>query len=241
MFYGDEESAEMVNGTKPRDGSSYAYQFLTASILVDGRRLTIVLTPIKSREYILDYVKDALNRIRNAGVTVKYLLFDGGFSSLDLPPYLEANGYQYAVRFTPNPVTKKRMKLRDGQSAIYPCDRPFRIVRADDKKKEKEEGERPFTYLFATNMSCRARRILKRYKNRWGVETTYRKHNEFLAKTTSKNYVVRLLYYAVSICIYNVWCLFNVYRRHVIVLEAKVRVLLSSSLIAPAIALLRPG
>jgi len=237
MFYGDER-ADMVNGTKPKDGSSYAYQFLTASILVDGRRLTIALTPIKSRGYILDYVKDALNRIRNAGVTVKYLLFDGGFSSLDLPRYLEANGYQYAMRFTPNSVTK-RMGLRDGQSAVYPCDGPFRIVRVDDKTKKNEEG--PLTYLFATNMSCKARRILRRYKNRWGVETTYRKHNEFLAKTTSKNYVVRLLYYAVSICFYNVWCLFNVHRRHVIVLEAKVRLLLSSSLMTSAIASLRPG
>jgi IS4 transposase len=131
------------------------------------------------------------------------------------------------------------MKLRDGQSAIYPCDRPFRIVRADDKTKTKEEG--PFTCLFATNMSCKARRILRRYKNRWGVETTYRKHNEFLAKTTSRNYVVRLLYYSVSICLYNVWCLFNVHRRHVIVLEAKVRLLLSSSLVTSAIAFLRPG
>jgi hypothetical protein len=192
MYYGDEERTDMVNGTNPKDGSSYAYQFLTASILVDGRRLTIVLTPIKSRRYILEYVKDALNRIRNAGVMVKYLLFDGGFSSLDLPPYLEANGYQYAIRFTPNAVTK-RMKLRDGQSAVYACERPFRIVRADDKTKKKEREEEPLTYLFATNMRCKARRILKRYKNRWGVETTYRKHNEFLAKTTSRNYVVRLM------------------------------------------------
>lgn len=87
-------------------------------------------------------------------------------------------------------------------------------------------------------MVCRARRILKRYKDRWGVETTYRKHNEFLAKTTSRNYTVRLLYYAVSICIYNVWCLFNVHkRRHVIVLEAKVILLMAaSSFLAPVIA-----
>jgi hypothetical protein len=243
MFYGDEKT-EMVNGTKPKAGSCYAYQFLTASVLVDGRRLTIVLTPIKSRKHLLDYVKDALNRIRNVGILVKYLLFDGGFSSLDLPPYLDANGYQYAIRFTPNSVTK-RMDLRDGQSAFYPCDRPFRIMRADDKeenKKRKERGAGPLTYLFATNMVCKARRILRRYKDRWGVETTYRKHNEFLAKTTSRSYTVRLLYYAVSICIYNVWCLFNVHkRRHVIVLEAKVRLLLAaSSFLAPAIALLRP-
>jgi hypothetical protein len=241
MFYGDEKT-EMVNGTNPKAGSSYAYQFLTASVLVDGRRLTVVLMPIRSRRHLLDYVKDALNRIRNAGILVRYLLFDRGFSSLELPAFLEANCYLYAILFTPNSVTK-RMNLRDGQSAVYPCDRPFRIVRADDKEKKRRRGKRagPLTYLFATNMTCKARRILRRYKDRWGVETSYRKHNEFLAKTTSKNYTVRLLYYAVSICIYNVWCLFNVHRRHVIALEAKVRLLLSaSSFLATAMALLRP-
>ena len=64
-------------------------------------------------------------------------------------------------------------------------------------------------YLFATNVACGPKRLLKRYKRRWGVETSYRMHNSFLAKTTSKDYVVRLLYYAVAVCIYNVWCLFN--------------------------------
>ncbi len=241
MFYGDYEHTEMVNGTKPKAGSCYAYQYLTASVLVNGRRLTIVLTPVKSRAHLLDYVKDALNRIRNAGIRVRYLLFDGGFSSLDLPAFLEANGHPYAIRFTPNAVTK-RMNLRDGQSARYPCERPFRIARADDKEKRNKKTGEPLTYLFATNMTCRARRILKRYKNRWGVETTYRKHNEFLAKTTSKNYTVRLLYYAVSVCMYNAWCLFNAQRsRHVIVLEAKVHLLLaaSSSFLAHPIARLK--
>jgi hypothetical protein len=36
-----------------------------------------------------------------------------------------------------------------------------------------------------------------------GVETTYREHNLSLPRTKSKNYVVRLLYYAVAVCIYN--------------------------------------
>ena len=66
MFYGDSDS-EMVNGTRPKDGSSRAYQYLTASILVDGKRLTIVLTPIKSRKHMLEYVEDALNRIKEHG------------------------------------------------------------------------------------------------------------------------------------------------------------------------------
>jgi hypothetical protein len=103
---------------------------------------------------------------------------------------------------------------------MYPCATPFKVVRADDPETGK-------TYLFATSMACRPKRVLRRYKSRWGVETAYREHNVFLAKTTSKDYTVRLLYYAVAVCIYNAWCVFNAHQheeedRHVIALEVKV-------------------
>ncbi|MDG6899951.1 MAG: hypothetical protein JRN11_00730 [Nitrososphaerota archaeon] len=58
-------------------------------------------------------------------------------------------------------------------------------------------------------MACRPKRVLERYKRRWGIENSYKEHNVFLAKTTSKNYTVRLLYYAIAMYIYNAWCLFN--------------------------------
>jgi hypothetical protein len=82
-------------------------------------------------------------------------------------------------------------------------------------------------------MTCRPKSVLRRYRQRWGIETSYREHNVFLAKTTSKDYTVRLLYYAVAICIYNVWCIFNTHQdRHMIALEVKVFILLP---LAPSI------
>ena len=163
----------------------------------------------------------ALNRIRNMGVRVGYLLFDAGFTSLALPHYLQRHGYAYAMHFSSNDATK-RIGLKDGDEALYPCDNPFRIVRADDRKAGK-------SYLFATNMTCRPKRVLKRYRRRWGIETSYREHNVFLAKTTSRDYTVRMLYYAVAVCIYNSWCVFNVHQQddHVIALEAKLSLLLA--------------
>jgi IS4 transposase len=157
------------------------------------------------------------------GIRIKFLLFDAGFASLALLHRLEGRGYTYAMRFPSNEATK-RIGLKDGEEAFYPSDNPFRIVRADDPKTAR-------SYLLATNMTCRPKRVLKRYKLRWGIETSYREHNVFLAKTTSRDYTVRLLYYAVAICIYNAWCIFNVNQeedRRVIALELKVCLLLAS-------------
>jgi hypothetical protein len=53
LYYGDSD-ADMVNGTKPRNGTSYAYQYMTASLLVEGIRLVVHVTPIKSKGVLLD-------------------------------------------------------------------------------------------------------------------------------------------------------------------------------------------
>jgi hypothetical protein len=90
----------MVYGIRLKNGSSYAYQHLTASILLDGRRLMVVLTPIKSRAHMLAYIDDALNGIRNMGIRVRYLLFDAGFTAIALPLHLQEHGYTYAMRFS---------------------------------------------------------------------------------------------------------------------------------------------
>ena len=158
---------------------------------------------------MLTYIDDALNRIRNMGVKAQFLLFDAGFTSVALPIHLQERGYVYAMRFSSNGATK-RMGLEDGEEAPYPCERPFRLVRTDDLKAGK-------SYLFATDMACRPKTVLRRYRRRWGIWTSYREHNEFLAKTTSKDYTARLLYHAIAVCIYNAWCVFNAHQdRHAI-------------------------
>ena len=49
------------------------------------------------------------------------------------------------------------------------------------------------------------------YSKRWGIETGYRQiDNDFKAKTTSKNYCIRLFYFLFSVCLYNLWVLVNI-------------------------------
>jgi hypothetical protein len=41
------------------------------------------------------------------------------------------------------------------------------------------------------------------------IETSYRICNQFLIKTTSKQYVVRLFYYLFACAVYNAWVLYE--------------------------------
>ncbi|MHB8566711.1 MAG: hypothetical protein ACYC7D_08145 [Nitrososphaerales archaeon] len=78
----------------------------------------------------------------------------------------------------------------------------FEVVVAYDKSKD-------YKYLFATNLPYRAEAVLRLFKNRWGIETSYRMSNQFLMKTTSRNYVVRLFYYLFACLVYNAWVMYN--------------------------------
>lgn len=80
----------------------------------------------------------------------------------------------------------------------------FDVVVVYDKSKD-------YKYLFATNLPShyRPETILKLFKARWGIETTYKMSNQFLIKTTSRNYIVRLFYYLFACLEYNAWVMYN--------------------------------
>ena len=74
------------------------------------------------------------------------------------------------------------------------------------------------TVVFITNKTLRDRQVkntIGRYRRRWGIENSYKTIKEFLARTTSKTYVVRLFYFAFVVLLYNCWLLVDVLVRDV--------------------------
>lgn len=66
---------------------------------------------------------------------------------------------------------------------------------------------------FVTNIPVTAATavgLAESYRRRWGVETSYRMIGDFLAKTTSKSFSVRLFYFLFAVMLYNLWVLTNV-------------------------------
>lgn len=48
---------------------------------------------------------------------------------------------------------------------------------------------------------------VNRYSRRWGIENSYKTIKDFLAWTTSKDFVVRLFYFGFAVLLYNMWLL----------------------------------
>ena len=72
------------------------------------------------------------------------------------------------------------------------------------------------TVAFTTNVDVKdeirldreeAKGWVQRYSRRWGIENSYKTIKDFLAWTTSKNFVVRLFYFGFAVLLYNMWLL----------------------------------
>jgi Transposase DDE domain len=217
MYYGDHEKTPMVNGTKHKDGSNYAFQFLTVCVLVDGERLVVGVLPLDSKSELPTHTIRAIEKVQELGVKIQNVAIDAGFFSAEMIAYLqrefEKTKLKYIIRMPVNRKAKK-MKLWDGRRFMYKMEdrsqispeKPqlvtFEVVVAYDKKKD-------LTYLFATNLPYKSETILELYRDRWGQETGYRMYDEFLIRTTSRNYVVRLFYFLFACLMYNAWVLYN--------------------------------
>lgn len=226
MYYGEHETTSMVNGTKPKDGSSYAFQFLTIAVLVDGERLVLGVLPIESRSELPTLVLCALARVRELGVKIKDVTVDAGFFSGEMiegmKAEFESNGLKYIIRMPENRKTKNMKKL-DGMRFPYTLKLKRRKKRKQDSPPEPSSSNKEVSfeviaaydrkkahmYLFVTNLPYKSQTILHRYNRRWGIETGYRMYNQFLIKTTSRNYIVRLFYFLFACLMYNAWVLYN--------------------------------
>lgn len=224
MYYGDHEKTPMVNGTKPKDGSSYAFQFLTVSLLVEGQRLVVGVMPLESKKELPTLTLIAIEKLRELDVKITDVTVDAGFFSAEMIEYLkrefEKNRLSYLIRMPINRKAKK-MKLWDGRRFTYtledkrtlssgpPPKISFEVAVAHDKEKQKKEDGKDYVYLFATNFPYESDTILQLYKDRWAIETGYRMYNQFLMKTTSRNYTIRLFYFLFACLMYNAWVLHN--------------------------------
>lgn len=206
MYYGDPEAKGVV-GTQRKNGSNHAYRFATISVLLNGQRLTLAATPMLDRCKVW-HVRHLLEKAFELGLTVKLVLFDRGYFSTEVIRYLDDAKIKYIMH-----IPWHKDPLKAGVDTIYTTtthkksafeQATFRLVTVRQHEK---------LLIFATNTSFKRRRIKKTFRKRWGIETSYRMIGVFLAKTTSKLYMLRLMYFFLAVVLYNLWVLWNFRRR----------------------------
>jgi len=224
-YYG--EYNNRVRRSRRDRGTNLFYTYASLHGVENGRRVTVFEIPVHQ----LDDHALVVERLINAttkkarGIRIRILLIDRGFYSVDVMKKLDELGVRYLMPAIKNERIKRA--IEEHHNGQIPNMVKFSIRNAAEqqaffglmiypKKGAKETDPVHERYIvFATNMRYgEAFRLFPEipdeYRRRWGIETGYRVQNQVKAKTTSKNFTVRMVYQMLSVIVYNVWQLANI-------------------------------
>ncbi len=195
-------------------GTTEFFEFLTCSIVEDGRRFVLDAVPIHPLNDISELLDKSLEKIKKK-VLISKVYCDRGFNSIKIFKVLRKHKVKYLMPMTRNPSVKAVFdKAEACKARIF---EEFQMGRGENSEKvnlvlvDDDQGvKRAFVCNFNIGLPI-AYHLFYMYGKRWGIETSYRNlDHDFKPRTTSNNYNIRLFYFFFSCCLYNIWILVNI-------------------------------
>lgn len=212
LFYGDEET-DMVLTTDPSQGTTTAYRFVTACIVTDGLRLTVAVEPLVARDELQTAVRTIIQQTRE-WVDIRRAFLDRGFYRVSILQVLQELDVSYVMRApsfhrwaadTPQVQVEHEYRTTQSYAPYEWVEHPRFAVPHAQYPDEKQT-------FFVTTCEVSeetADAVAGSFRRRWGIETSYRVIGDFLAKSRSTAYSVRLFYFLFAVTLYNLWVLCN--------------------------------
>jgi hypothetical protein len=213
---------EIVRG-QAKSGTTHFHAYATAYLVFRGQRFTVALTAVHGGEALKGVVRRLLRRAAAAGVRPALLLLDRGFYSVDVIRYLQAARYPFLMplvcrgRKAGHPrgpsgsrvfLYRRRsgwdsytLRAADGRTATVSVGVHVRNRRGRRGKRGRERLVHGFWGLRPKSVAW----LSATYRQRFGIESSYRQLREAKAKTCSRSPAVRLFLVGVALVLRNVW------------------------------------
>jgi len=209
MYYGDKNDY-MVCETKPKDGTSHCFRYITINVVENGKRFTLLALPMHKFTTKAKVVRKLIEYAKSK-VKIRYVYLDRGFFNSEIINLLKELRIKFLMPAIKNVKIQRYMAKYSGvQSKIIDYDMGYRKYNRAEFKLVFVDDKAGTQRAFATNIPMPeqlAHYYFKWYSKRWGIETSYRVKGDFKPRTTSKYYSVRLFYFMWSVCLYNLWVL----------------------------------
>ena len=223
-FYGDEQTPG-VSGGKRQAGTDYFWCYASLAVLTRGLRFNVGLCPVDRRQSLAAVVQSLVGQARARGVRIGWLLLDRGFYDAQVVRYLQQEGIAFAMpmirRGDAGQGSGTQRFFRDGCAAGW-YDYAWT---ARPRQRDPQTGHRRKQPGFAVSVRvcvCRPASgkawvfvawgiawdpdlLARRYRRRFGIETSYRQLGQCLAQTTSKDERVRLLLVGLALLLRQYW------------------------------------
>lgn len=210
-----EDKKEIVRSA-PKSGTTHFHGYATVSIVRDERRYVVALRFIEYGEEMADIVRWLLQRLKSLKFRIRRVFLDKGFCS---KPVFKVLGQHKLSYVTPIPVRGKSGGVRclfQGQSrkTTYTFNSPkygqYTVQAVVVKRYSKGRYGRHKSKWFAYAVSGLPAGILpaqvfELYRQRFGIESSYRQMNQVRARTSTRNPVIRLLLVGLAFVLFNLY------------------------------------
>ena len=216
MYYGEHEGNPYVIGTKPKNGTYYAFRLFAFSIVMKGKRYFLWIDILSRGEDKFTIIDRAVQKLIELFPKKNFiLLMDREFESVHIYTLLQ----EFAIKYITPLIKSKHFyeelrKIQDYPALIsgYHLKNKFGeeilvdlvLIEHENSKGEKE------IYGFVTNLDKSlykddAYYILDIYSRRWGIETAFRVEDLFRIETCTPSGIVRFFFFFIGVMLYNIW------------------------------------
>ena len=210
-----EDKKEIVRGM-PKSGTTHFHGYATVSIVRDGRRYVIALRFIEYGEEMADIVRWLIKRVKTLKIRIRRVFLDKGFCSQPIFKVLGQHKVSYVI---PIPVRGKSGGVRtlfQGKSrkTNYTFNSPKHgkytvqavVVKRYSKGRYGRHKSKWFAYAVAgLPAGILPAHVFELYRQRFGIESSYRQMNQVRARTSTRNPVIRLLLVGLAFVLFNLY------------------------------------
>lgn len=222
-YYGEPlKNKNELYRSQPKQGTSDFHAYATVTIVEKGHRYTLGFTRVKAKEKMAAVVERLSDIVTVRGVRIRRVLLDRGFFCYDVIELLATRKLSWIMPVMirgrtpkdPKKITGFRVLLRKisgwyrhvmtkkSQTQTFDVCVTRRLVVPKDRRRKK--WMKPM--LFASvGVRGTPRQIRQMYRNRFGIETSYRQIRQAWAKTSTRDPWLRLVLVGLAILLLNVW------------------------------------
>ena len=210
-----EDKKEIVRSAS-KSGTTHFHGYATVSIVRDHRRYVVALRFIQYGEEMADIVRWLIQRVKSLKIRFRRVFLDRGFCSKPVFKVLDRHQLSYV---TPIPVRGKSggvRRLFEGKSrkTTYTFHSPTYgeytvqavAVKRYSKGRYGRHKRKWFAYAVAgLPASLLPAQVFELYRQRFGIESSYRQMNQVRARTSTRNPVIRLLLVGLAFVLFNLY------------------------------------
>jgi len=211
-----EEEKELCRGPA-KEGTTWFHRYATAYVIKKNKRCTIAMTYVRKGEKLTDVLQRLWRRLEALGLTIARLYLDKGFCSIPVLRFLRRQGLPFVM---PMPVrggaergVRRLFHGRRGYATRY-------TMRSEENGrltvdvwvackynagKYERHGVEYFVYIIHDIPEGSWHQLYEDYRQRFGIESSYRLMNRVRARTSSRNPALRLLYVGLALVLLNLW------------------------------------